>query len=83
MTEAPIRTRTGSGQEWNAAMKTGLTLTEVDVRIAAIRENLEELVEQSTADSSAGHDDLNAARIAEQERELGELTELREALLRK
>jgi predicted mannosyl-3-phosphoglycerate phosphatase (HAD superfamily) len=64
-------------------MKTGLTLTEVEVRIAAIRENLEELVEQSTADSSAGHDELNAERIAEQEKELGELTELREALLGK
>jgi hypothetical protein len=47
---------------WNAAMKTGLTLTEVDERIAAIRENLEQLVEQSTADSSAGNDDLNATR---------------------
>jgi predicted mannosyl-3-phosphoglycerate phosphatase (HAD superfamily) len=66
-----------------AAMKTGLTLTEVDERIAAIRENLEQLVEQSTADSSAGNDDLNATRIAEQEQELAELTELRETLLRK
>jgi predicted mannosyl-3-phosphoglycerate phosphatase (HAD superfamily) len=64
-------------------MKTGLTLTEVDERIAAIRENLEELVEQAAADSSAGDDDLNATRIAEQEKELAELTELREALLRK
>ena len=42
-----------------------------------------ELVEQSAADLSAGDDDLNAARIAEQEKELAELTELREALLRK
>jgi hypothetical protein len=64
-------------------MKTGLTLSEVDVRIAAIRENLEELVEQSTADSSAGHDDLNAGRISEQEKELAELTKLRDTLLRK
>jgi hypothetical protein len=64
-------------------MKTGLTLTEVDERIAAIRENLEQLVEQSTADSSAGNDGLNATRIAEQEQELAELTELRETLLRK
>jgi hypothetical protein len=55
----------------------------VDERIAAIRENLEQLVEQSTADSSAGNDDLNSARIAEQEQELAELTELRESLLRK
>jgi predicted mannosyl-3-phosphoglycerate phosphatase (HAD superfamily) len=64
-------------------MKTGLTLIEVDERIAAIRENLEQLVEQSTGNSSAGNDDLNAARIAEQEQELAELTELRETLLRK
>ena len=64
-------------------MKMGLTLTQVDARIAAVRENLEELVEQSAADSSAGGDDLNAGRIAEQEKELAELTELREALPRK
>jgi predicted mannosyl-3-phosphoglycerate phosphatase (HAD superfamily) len=64
-------------------MKTGLTRTEVDERIAAIRENLDQLVEQSTADSSAGNDDLNSTRIAEQEQELAQLTELRETLLRK
>ena len=64
-------------------MKSGLTLTELDERIAVIRDNLEELVEQAAADSSAGNDDLNAARIAEQEQELAELVELRETLLRK
>ncbi len=48
---------------------------------AAIREEFEQLVEQSTADSSAGSDDLNAARIAEQEQELAKLLEAREALL--
>jgi hypothetical protein len=63
-------------------MKTGLTLTEVDERIAAIRENLEGLVEQTAADSGAGSEDLNAARIAEQEEELAKLQELRETLLR-
>jgi predicted mannosyl-3-phosphoglycerate phosphatase (HAD superfamily) len=63
-------------------MSSGLTLTELDERIAAIRENLEELVEQSAADSSAGDDDLNASRIAEQEQELAKLLELRETLLR-
>jgi predicted mannosyl-3-phosphoglycerate phosphatase (HAD superfamily) len=64
-------------------MKTGLTLTELDERIAAIRENLDELVEQAAADSSAGDEDLTATRIAEQEQELAELIELREAVLRK
>ncbi len=83
MIETAIQARQDCGRSWNAAMKTGLTLTEVDERIAAIRENLEQLVEQSTADSSAGNDDLNSARIAEQEEELAELTELRETLLRK
>ena len=63
-------------------MNSGLTLTELDERIAAVRENLEELVEQSAADSSAGDDDLNASRIAEQEQELAKLLELRETLLR-
>jgi hypothetical protein len=63
-------------------MNSGLTLIELDERIAAVRENLEELVEQSAADSSAGDDDLNASRIAEQEQELAKLLELRETLLR-
>jgi hypothetical protein len=63
-------------------MGTELTLTELDERIAMIRENLGELTEQAAADSSAGDDDLSAARIAEQEQELARLTELRDALLR-
>jgi hypothetical protein len=65
------------------AMKSGLTLTELEERIAGVRENLRELSEQAAADSGAGDEDLNAARIAEQEKELAELIERREALLRK
>jgi hypothetical protein len=64
-------------------MKSGLTLTELDERIAGVRENLRALSEQAAADSGAGDEDLNAARIAEQEQELAELIERREALLRK
>jgi len=64
-------------------MKSGLTLTELDEGIAAIRENLRQLAEQAAADSGAGNEDLNAERIADQEKELAELTELREALLRR
>jgi hypothetical protein len=80
---APVRVGSDGGREWNATMKSGLTLTELDQRIAAIRENLRELAEQAAADSGAGNEDLNAARIAEQEKALAELTELREASLRK
>jgi len=64
-------------------MSTVLTLTEIDERIAIVRENLAELTEQAAADSSAGDDDLSAARIAEQEQELARLIELRDALLRR
>jgi predicted mannosyl-3-phosphoglycerate phosphatase (HAD superfamily) len=70
-------------REWNAAMTSGLTLAELDLRIAAIRENLRELAEQAAANSGAGAEDLNAARIAEQEKALAEFNQLREALLRK
>ena len=56
-----------------------LTPTELDLRIAAARENLRELAEQAAVDSGAGNEDLNAARIAEQEKALAELTKLREA----
>jgi hypothetical protein len=63
-------------------MSAELTLTELDERIAMVRENLRELTEQAAADSSAGDEDLAAARIAEQEQELARLTELRDSLLR-
>jgi len=64
-------------------MKSGLTLTELNAGIAAVRENLRQLAEQAAADSGAGNEDLNAARIAGQEKELAELTKLRDAVLRK
>jgi hypothetical protein len=63
-------------------MSAELTLAELDERIAIVRENLEELAEQAAADSSAGDEDLSAARIADQEQELARLIELRDALLR-
>ena len=64
-------------------MKSGLTLTELNAGIAAVRENLRQLAEQAAADSGASNEDLNAARIAGQEKELAELTKLRDAMLRK
>ena len=55
-------------------MSTELTLSELDERIAAKRENIRELVEQAAAYSGAGDEDLAADRIAEQEQELAELS---------
>ncbi|GLS19543.1 hypothetical protein GCM10007874_25600 [Labrys miyagiensis] len=53
---------------------------ELDARIAVLRENLRELVEQAAAYSGAGDDDLGAERIAEQEAELERLLRQRETL---
>lgn len=59
---------------------TTLSLAEIDERIAAIRENIGDLVEQAAAYSGAGDDELTAQRIADQQAELDELLKQREAL---
>ena len=46
---------------------------ELDSRIAAVRENLRELIEQAAAYSGAADDDLASRRIAEQEALLARL----------
>ena len=56
-------------------------LAEVDERLAAVRDNLRDLVEQAAAYSGAADEDLMSSRIAEQEDKLEELTKQREALL--
>jgi hypothetical protein len=45
----------------------------LDQRIAAVRENLRELIEQAAAYSGAADDDLASRRIAEQEALLARL----------
>jgi hypothetical protein len=60
----------------------GLTLAELDARIAAIRQNINDLVEQAAAYSGAGDESRAAERIAQQEQELARLNGLRAALLR-
>jgi hypothetical protein len=54
---------------------------DIDERIAALRENLRNLVEQAAAYSGAADDELASARIAEQEAELKRLMEQRDELL--
>ena len=60
-----------------------LTLAEIDQRIAAIRQNISDLVEQAAAYSGAGDDSRAADRIAQQEQELRRLTKLRDELAKK
>ena len=59
------------------------SITELDERIAIIRQNLNELMEQAAGYSGAEDESRNADRIAQQEQELSRLIGLRKALLRK
>ena len=55
-------------------------LAELDQRIAIVRDNLRELVEQAAAYSGAADEARNADRIADQEAKLAALRKEREAL---
>ncbi|HXW27252.1 MAG TPA: hypothetical protein VEK73_21075 [Xanthobacteraceae bacterium] len=58
-------------------------ITELEQRIAMIRQNINDLIEQAAAYSGAGDESRAADRIAEQEQELKKLIERRDALLRR
>ena len=58
------------------------SLTELDQRIAEVRDNVRELTEQAVAFSGAGDEARAADRIAEQELLLAELLKERETLLK-
>jgi hypothetical protein len=55
-------------------------LMELDARIAALRENIRELVEQAAASSGASDESLAAERIATFEAQLAAAISEREAL---
>ena len=56
------------------------TLAEIDERIAIVRENLRELVEQAAAYSGAADEDRTSERIADQEEKLARLTRQRDEI---
>jgi hypothetical protein len=56
---------------------------QLDQRIAMIRQNINDLVEQAAAFSGAGDESRTADRIAQQEHELARLTKLRDNPSRK
>ena len=58
------------------------SIAEIDERIAVLRENLRELVEQAAARSGAADEELVSQRISEQEAELELLTKQRDELSR-
>ena len=61
-------------------MSANPTIAELDQRIAIIRRNLRELIEQAAAFSGAGDEARVADRIANQEAELDKLTKHRDSL---
>ncbi len=60
-----------------------LSLPELEDRIAIVRDNIRQLIEQAAAFSGAADEDRNADRLAEQNEELERLTRQRDALLKK
>jgi len=60
-----------------------LSLLELEQRIAIIRDNIRQLVEQAAAFSGAEDEARNADRIAQQTEDLERLVKQRDALLKK
>jgi hypothetical protein len=60
-----------------------LSLRELEQRIAILRDNIRQLIEQAAAFSGAGDEERNADRLAEQNEELERLIKQRDALLKK
>jgi hypothetical protein len=58
-----------------------LSIEEIDDRLAIVRDNLRELVEQASAYSGAADEELMSERISEQEARLDALMKQREELL--
>jgi hypothetical protein len=61
-------------------MTDAATLAELDAAIAALRDNIRELIEQAAAYSGAADEERNAERIAAQEAKLEALLKKRAAL---
>jgi uncharacterized small protein (DUF1192 family) len=60
-----------------------LSLPELEDRIAIVRDNIRQLIEQAAGYSGAEDEDRNADRIAQQSEELERLVKQRDALLKK
>ncbi len=64
-------------------MNSTVSLAELDKRIAIVRDNIRQLIEQAAAQSGAEDEDRNADRIARQNEELDRLMKQRDALATK
>jgi hypothetical protein len=59
-----------------------LSLPELNDRIAVIRDNIRQLVEQAAASSGAQDEERTSGRIAQQQEKLDRLVKERDALLK-
>jgi hypothetical protein len=60
-----------------------LSLPEIEDRIAILRDNIRQLIEQGAGSSGAADESRNADRLAQQNEELERLVKQRDALLAK
>jgi len=60
-----------------------LSVSELNDRIAILRDNIRQLVEQAAASSGAQDEERTSGRIAQQQAELDQLVRERDALLKK
>ena len=61
-------------------MSSGLTISELKERIAIVRQNINDVIEQAAARSGGADEELVSARIADQEKELARLIALQSSL---
>jgi uncharacterized small protein (DUF1192 family) len=59
------------------------SLSQLNDRIAVLRDNIRQLVEQAAASSGAQDEERTSARMAQQQEELDRLVNARDALLKK
>jgi uncharacterized small protein (DUF1192 family) len=59
------------------------SLSELNDRIAILRDNIRQLVEQAAASSGAQDDERTSERIAQQQAELEKLVKQRDTMLKK
>ena len=59
-----------------------LSLSELNDRIAIIRDNIRQLVEQAAATSGAQNEERTSGRIAQQQEELDKLVKERDTVLK-
>jgi hypothetical protein len=63
-------------------MSNGLSLDQIEDRMAIVRDNIRQLIEQSAADSGAANEARNADRLAQQQVELESLSKQRDEMLK-